>query len=95
MVNNTDTSAAAKPGESEVRNLQRRVLMVLAESAMTADQAADRLYRSPLAIRPRFTELKIAGKIRDTGKRRRNHSGRSAAVYEIVRAQTQAEDNDG
>jgi hypothetical protein len=37
-----------------------------------------------LAMRPRITELKQQHLIRDTGIRRRNASGRSAAVLAVV-----------
>ena len=64
-------------------------LMVLQDLNMngpsTADEVADRLNQSPLTIRPRVSELRTAGKIRDTGARRRNASGKSAAVWELVK----------
>lgn len=64
-------------------------LMVLQDLSMndpsTADEVAARLNQSPLTIRPRVSELRTAGKIRDTGTRRRNASGKSAAVWAIAR----------
>jgi len=47
---------------------------------LTADQVAARLGESVLSIRPRITELKKTGRIVDSGRRRKNHSGRRAAV---------------
>lgn len=51
---------------------------------MTADEAAEEVRCTVLAIRPRVSELKADGKLRDTGTRRPNRSGRSAAVMRLV-----------
>ena len=50
-------------------------------AGLTADEAADALGESVLSIRPRFTELLRLAKIKDSGQRRRNDSGRSAKVW--------------
>lgn len=50
-------------------------------SGATADEAADALRESILAIRPRVTELSKQGLIVETEQRRRNVSGRSAIVW--------------
>jgi predicted ArsR family transcriptional regulator len=50
---------------------------------MTADEIADALGYSVLAIRPRVSELRNMGLIEPTGERRRNASGMSAAVVRI------------
>ncbi len=50
-------------------------------AGMTADEAAEAIGESVLAVRPRFTELLRLGCIRDSGQRRRNDSGRSAKVW--------------
>jgi hypothetical protein len=47
----------------------------------TADQIARRIGESILAIRPRCSELRAAGFIRDSGVRSRNDSGKSAIVW--------------
>ncbi len=47
----------------------------------TPDELADLIGASPLAIRPRITELRKAGLIVDTGCRRLNRSGRKAVVW--------------
>jgi predicted ArsR family transcriptional regulator len=63
-------------------HLRSRVLAALAtHGPMTADQCAVSLNIDRLAIRPRFTELKAAGLIVDTGTRRANSSGRTATVW--------------
>jgi hypothetical protein len=51
---------------------------------MTADEVADFVGESLLTIRPRMTELKRLGLLRDTGARRANASGRQAVVWEAA-----------
>lgn len=51
---------------------------------LTADECAAILDLSVLSIRPRFSELNLAGKIYDTKERRANVSGRSAAVWKVA-----------
>lgn len=55
--------------------------------AMTSDECAGRLGMNILSIRPRFTELKAMGLIRDSGVRHRNHSGRMAKVMELTKGE--------
>lgn len=50
----------------------------------TADEIAARLNAPPLTIRPRLSELRNAGKIYETGTRRPNASGKTAAVWAII-----------
>ena len=50
----------------------------------TADEVAARLNLSVLSVRPRVCELSAMGKIRDSGERRKNASGRSATVWRAV-----------
>lgn len=52
---------------------------------LTADQLATVLEEHPLAIRPRVSELHAMGLVRDTGVRRLNDSGKSAAVWAVVK----------
>ena len=65
--------------------LRARALAILESSnGLTADEVAGRLGLSILSIRPRITELTKLGKVRDSGQRRRNASGRSAIVWAPV-----------
>lgn len=77
-----DTSKAALTSTPRVA-LRARVLTLLKEywTGLTADECARLLKESPLAVRPRFTELKKAELIYDTGFRRKNASGKQAAVW--------------
>ena len=71
----------------EQRRLQDRVLAVLRDfpNGLTADEVANYLDRSELAIRPRLSELLRLGEIDKTERRRRNRSGRFAAIYQAKR----------
>lgn len=51
----------------------------------TPDEAAQFLKLDKLAVRPRFSELALEGKIEDSGQRRKNASGRNAAAWRLVR----------
>ena len=66
-------------------DLRERVLVVLKRhpAGLTADEVADRIGKSVLAIRPRVAELAAAGAILDTQTRRKNASGRSATVWKV------------
>lgn len=66
------TSRLAADGIApKVDHLRAKAFAILkTEGPHTADEAAEKLEASILAIRPRFTELKAKGMIFDTGKRR-------------------------
>lgn len=77
-----DTSRqAAKEMASVSGRLRTAVLGVLARGPASADQIADALHESVLAIRPRCTELLRLGLIVKTAQRVRNRSGKWAAVF--------------
>lgn len=79
-----DTRAEAheviKPSKHTLREAIKGILAIY-PAGLTADEAAHFLKTDKLAIRPRFSELKEAKEIYDTGRRRRNSSGRRAAVF--------------
>jgi hypothetical protein len=79
---------AAGAMKREAANLRALVLAILEQygaRGLTADEAAANLNMSPLAIRPRFTELgpKHFNKIERTGERRWNLSGLKATVWRV------------
>lgn len=79
-----DTSRAAA-AEVDAPQLRGRALAVVEKSnGMTADEVAGKLGLSILSIRPRMTELARLGKVRDSGQRRPNASGRNAIVWAPV-----------
>lgn len=86
---NTDTSeGAAGKVDSRAGSLRMAVLDVLraSSSPLSPDAVADVLNENPLSIRPRFTDLKDAGKIRDSGLRGKTDMGRPCILWEVVAA---------
>lgn len=80
-----DTSqAAAEAMAPRVETLRAKVYGALTRRSQTADEVAESLGESILAIRPRVTELHKAGYLLDTGERRANASGRLAVVWRAV-----------
>ena len=74
---------AAESMEPTASGLQRDCLLVLLTDSMTADEVAERLNKSILAIRPRLSELLLKGLIKDSGSRRQNASGKYAIVWRL------------
>lgn len=78
----TDTSIAALHSIATVSTVLRdECLARIRQKPQTADQCASILGQSVLAVRPRFTELRNAGLIHDSGVRDLNVSGRRAIVW--------------
>jgi predicted ArsR family transcriptional regulator len=76
--------AAAEALQPDARTLREDVLAAIraaGPAGLTADEAAARLRLSPFTARPRCTELRAAGLVRDSGQRRANASGRAAIVW--------------
>ena len=62
--------------------LRGQILSVLrACGGMTADECADTLGESIMAVRPIYSDLKREGRILPSGERRLNISGRMAHVF--------------
>ncbi len=77
---------AAESMHSEAKTLRDQVYALLTRmwpGGATADEIAASLKRTPLAIRPRVTELSTQSFIIDSGKRRKNISGRNAIVWKV------------
>lgn len=79
----SDTSFAAAESV-DAKTLQRLVLTELRKGPGTPDEIAERLRIDKLSIRPRCSELKALGRVVDTGDRRRNANGKSAAVLKLA-----------
>lgn len=78
----SDTSRkAAEAMTGSVVYLRELCLARVAQVPSTADEVAEWAGVSVLSMRPRMTELSKLGKVRDTGARRSNASGRSAKVW--------------
>lgn len=80
-----DTSRqAAREIAPEVVTLRTLVLEELRRRSGTADEIAERLYKSPLAIRPRLTELQELGFAEKTLLKAKNRSGKWARVWRMT-----------
>ena len=83
----TDTSmAVADDMAPSARTLRAKVLAVLnfRPGGMTADDCADLLGIDKLSIRPRVSELRELGQVRDSGRRSPNASGKMAIIWVLV-----------
>ena len=86
---NTETSIeAAAAIAPDLTRLQGMVLDAIRDAdwkgGLTADEVAMVLDLTPFTARPRCAELKVFGKIEDSGSRRENESGRRAIVWVVV-----------
>lgn len=81
-----DTSSASAEAMVDTAPILRaRCLAALERSnGLTADEVAGRLGASILSVRPRISELTRLGKVRDSGDRRHNVSGKRAIVWAAV-----------
>jgi predicted ArsR family transcriptional regulator len=77
-----DAADAMAGRAANLREACRRAL--LEAGPMSADECAELLAESVLAVRPRFSELRTLGLIDDTGWRRANRSGRNAVVWRAI-----------
>jgi predicted ArsR family transcriptional regulator len=77
---------AAKAVGGTANKMRAAVLAQIAQSpgGATADEIAKDLHLSVLSVRPRVSELNRAGKIKQTGARRKNESGMTATVWRIA-----------
>lgn len=76
---------AAVEIQEQVTRLRAAVLEALEQlKQATPDEIAEHIGESPWSIRPRCSELVQKGLVRKTAERRRNRSGKSATVLELV-----------
>jgi predicted ArsR family transcriptional regulator len=80
------SEAAAALAANTSATLRDRVLFLLRNTEFTADECAEYLSASVLAVRPRLSELRM-GEIQKTGATRKNQSGIQAAVWTATRNQ--------
>jgi hypothetical protein len=81
------SAAAARAIAPSVGRLCQIILKEFREagdSGLTADEAARRVEKSPLYVRPRISELKARGALVPVGIRRANESGLMAMVFKAV-----------
>jgi hypothetical protein len=75
-----EAAAAIAGHATRLRKVVLREFLAAGQGGLTPDQAARRVEESILSVRPRVTELKVAGLLVPTGERRANDSGMSAGV---------------
>jgi hypothetical protein len=84
----TDTSKAAASKISPLAPMLRQQVLDAIEAAgdngLTADEIAKKLKLAVTSTRPRTTELKLKGKIKDSGTRRKNAGGCSSIVWVLT-----------
>lgn len=77
-----DAAEAIKPCASYLRDIALRKLALLGEGTVLEVIAATDFLRE--SLQPRFSELRAMGFVEPTGERRRNPSGKSAAVLRVT-----------
>lgn len=78
-----ETSRAAAESINAA-GVRAKVLQAMRERGpSTADEAASYLRLDKLTVRPRCSELRTMGRLRDSGARRLNSSGKNAVVWEL------------
>jgi transcription initiation factor IIE alpha subunit len=80
----TDTSAqAAEEITPKAATVRVKVETALRDHAdgLTGDELSEQLRIDKLTVRPRITELREAGRVVDTGRRRMNHIGKRVIVW--------------
>ena len=87
----TDTSEeAAMKISSVAKTLRDKTYHAILDKEMTASEIAEKLGHRLLGIRPRTTELKDNGYIKDSGDRRKNQYGNNEIVWAITDKPTEA-----
>lgn len=77
---------AAEEITSKAKTLQKKILELLVNlpAGATPDQIAEYLEESILSIRPRMSELKAQGKIKDSGLRGKTAFGKSSIIWQTI-----------
>ena len=79
-----EAAQAVTPSAPLLRERVYAVVRAAGTRGLTPDEAADKLDKTVLAVRPRFTELAKKGRIVRTGERRRNISGLRAKAWRVT-----------
>ena len=82
---NVDTSVAAAadvaPSLGRLQRMAESAIRDAGPAGLTADELAARLDMERWSIQPRTSELRRKGRIRDSGQRRPNRTGKRAIVW--------------
>lgn len=80
-----DTSMLAaqcvEPGLGRLQRMAEAAIREAGPDGLTADELAARLGMERWSIQPRTSELRRKGRIRDSGRRRLNLTGKQAIVW--------------
>lgn len=76
-----DAAESIHESAATIRAMAYREIVEAGENGLTADECAGQLELSILSVRPRFSELARKDAIQDSGRRRRNVSGKYAIVW--------------
>jgi hypothetical protein len=74
---------ALAPKLARLQSLVRSAIADAGENGLTANEVAVRLGMERWVLRPRTSELRRKGAIRDSGKRRPNVTGKQAIVWVV------------
>lgn len=79
----TSVAAAADiaPSLGRLQRLAESAIRDAGSAGLTADELAARLQVERWSIQPRTSELRRKGRIRDSGQRRPNRTGKQAIVW--------------
>jgi hypothetical protein len=77
-----DAAEAIAPFASHLRRIAMRSLALLGEATVLEAVAVAEVARE--SLQPRFSELRAMGLVEPTGTRRRNPSGKGAAVLRLT-----------
>ncbi len=77
-----EAAAAIQPSVTRLRRLALRTLDQLGEATVLEAVPVAGVTRE--SLQPRFSELRVMGLVEATGARRRNPSGKSAAVLRLT-----------
>ncbi|MFP5328876.1 MAG: hypothetical protein ACLGHC_01895 [Alphaproteobacteria bacterium] len=76
-----DAAESVAPKLGRLQKLTLEAIKSRGAQGLTADEAAEVLEQDRYSIQPRTSELRRKGQIIDSGKRRRNATGKSAIVW--------------
>jgi predicted ArsR family transcriptional regulator len=82
VVHTDDPDTSRPPAETPRRSLMARLLAVVTDKPMTAEEAGIVCGVDTYAAHRRMSDLKNTGQVRDSGLRRPGTSGRLAVVWE-------------
>jgi hypothetical protein len=78
-----DAADAIAPKLGRLQRLAETMIRAAGDNGLTADELAARAGMERWSIQPRTTELQRQGISRDSGKRRRNITGKAAIVWVV------------